>query len=203
MQLTRVALLTVPLVVLLTGNVTAQSIQTVSDLTVLDAQGSTVGSVVGIEDAPIVVLQIGERLVDLGVRRDGFESGFGLYFETADCSGSPYLFIDDDRSELLSASTVTAVGTTVYVQSEDIPQTITVRSERNTTGACQELGGFTTSVLPAVEIDLSPRFTPPFRLVSRTTTSSACCGDCNVDQTVTVDEVVTTVNRALNGCPAP
>jgi hypothetical protein len=30
-----------------------------------------------------------------------------------------------------------------------------------------------------------------------------CCGDCSGDGEVTVDEIVTTVNLALSGCPAP
>ena len=34
-------------------------------------------------------------------------------------------------------------------------------------------------------------------------TPSPCCGDCNGDGSVTVNELVTGVNRALDGCPAP
>jgi hypothetical protein len=55
---------------------------------------------------------------------------------------------------------------------------------------------------PAIAINVDSMFTPPFHLASSTSTSAAaCCGDCNGNGTVTIDEILTSVNNALNGCP--
>jgi hypothetical protein len=39
-------------------------------------------------------------------------------------------------------------------------------------------------------------------LAAQATAAQECCGDCNGDGAVTVDEILTTVNFALGGCPA-
>ena len=46
-------------------------------------------------------------------------------------------------------------------------------------------------------------YTPPFHAIPAASSgATACCGDCNGDDKLTVDELVTSVNYALNGCPA-
>lgn len=55
------------------------------------------------------------------------------------------------------------------------------------------------SAFAAIPItDLSMKSPPPDSTVPRTT--AACCGDCDGSSNVTVDEIVTTVDKALHGC---
>jgi hypothetical protein len=52
-------------------------------------------------------------------------------------------------------------------------------------------------------VDLDPLFRPPFSLTAAQSISAGCCcGDCNGNGAVTVDEILTSVNFALTGCPA-
>lgn len=68
-------------------------------------------------------------------------------------------------------------------------------------------GGSTTSVRAAMQLsplpvtpDGLPKLVVP--ATAESTSSSACCGDCNGDGIVTINEIITTVNFALNECPA-
>ena len=51
-------------------------------------------------------------------------------------------------------------------------------------------------------IDLDTLFTPPFHLVAGAPISAVpgCCGDCNGNGQVSIDEILTSVNAALLGC---
>ena len=57
--------------------------------------------------------------------------------------------------------------------------------------------------VPVIKLaNLSSMFTPPFKLVAGQGGQSAtCCGDCNGDGQVTVDEILTMVNIALGDTP--
>jgi len=68
-------------------------------------------------------------------------------------------------------------------------------------------GGSATSVRAAMQLsplpvtpDGLPKLVVP--ATAESTSSSACCGDCNGDGIVTINEIITTVNFALNECPA-
>jgi len=64
---------------------------------------------------------------------------------------------------------------------------------------CQQTNIDPGPVIPVVALgDLLSVFTPPFHLVAA---GATCCGDCNDNGVVTVDEILTGVNEALSGCP--
>ena len=63
----------------------------------------------------------------------------------------------------------------------------------------------TPSSVPTSTEPPSATQTPPAVTATPTMISApaACCGDCNADGEVRVEELISGVNRLLNGCPAP
>ncbi len=119
----------------------AQRLQHVEQLVVLDADGKRVGPAIGAEHVvgqfvPLVPFRVGQVPFILGVYRDGFApvvttSPTTVLWESEDCSGTPFLQAHGfPTARSLGAMPLIAVGlpgNTVYV--EDGPgRTIRVRS---------------------------------------------------------------------------
>jgi hypothetical protein len=196
---------------LLGSMVGAQTFQPIDQLSVVDASGKTMGKLLdlykGNSGSAIVALKANDLIFTAWIHRDGFETG-DLCFESADCSG-PAFACDCGDAPLLGAAqaAISAPGNTLYASAAGaIPRPVTFQSEIYSDGTCQNVfGGSCDAALPVqAMIDLNTMFTPPFRLVASSPMPvAACCGDCNGNGTVTVDEILTSVNYALNSCPAP
>ena len=190
----------------------AQAIQSVDELTVVDATGKKVGKLIdtGAEkDFVDVVLQAGTTtFVKLTVLRDGLGSSIDVAFASTDCSGTAY-FVQDDSVDsgghsLFAAAGVAPPGHTLYVEDTGATaRTVTVGSFFSSDVGCYP-GGFAVDAVPGPSmVDLDALFTPPFHLVAGSQGQvSGCCGDCNSDGAVTINEIITSVNYALGQCPA-
>ncbi len=188
-----------------------QTFQPIDQLSVVDANGKAVGKLVdlykGSAGTAIVALKANDFIFTVFIHRDTFETA-DLCFESADCSG-PAVSCDCLDPPLIgaAAAVVSSPGNTLYAPAAGAaPRQVMLQSTRSADGTCQGLsGGFACDVALPIQplIDLNTLFTPPFRLAAASATAAACCGDCSGDGAVTVDEILTSVNYALNGCPAP
>ena len=142
------------------------------------------------------------------MRRDGFESSDDLAFESTDCSGPPYLISSESGGpSLFAAASIAPPGHTLYVEDTGASsRSINVGSTLPSVDGCGAFSPpFAMEAIPALTmVDLDTLFTPPFRLVAGSQgQAGACCGDCNGDGRVTINEIITSVNYALNERPAP
>jgi hypothetical protein len=205
----------------------AQTISPLNGLTVVDANGKKVGGIVASfkrpEQAPptnAVALEVGGQVVRVNVIASDFvtTTAIAVNFESLDCSGTPYVTVAnvqavDLAEDLLSpASIIQAPGRTVYrVDLTATPTTghlfnsffyFSFPPDNEPNAGCQQMTSPNTDLGPVIPVvalgDLLSVFTPPFHVVP--TSAGCCCGDCNGDGTVTVDEILTSVNGALNGC---
>jgi hypothetical protein len=190
----------------------AQPIQPVSRLAVVDANGKKLGDALSIAAPPAneyaalpyVAFTVNGHMVVLPVEAYGFPSGGSgpFVYRLPDCSGTPYMTPFCSGVDLLPCTKVTGDGLVISIPDPTAtPVTVTTANRDYWwcySGQCQwcdvTVG---EKLVPAITLaDLSTQFTPPFRLVP----ASTCCGDCNGDGTVTIDEILTSVNQALNGC---
>jgi hypothetical protein len=185
----------------------AQTIQSVDELTVVDSAGKKVGRLIDtgaekIESYVAFQVAANKSIVKLAVLADGYGSDDELAFESVDCSGTPYLSVYDEPHGLFARAAVGPPGHTLYV--ENGPSRLAGTQSVYFEGECQFVGGSQGEVVPVLSaLDLDMAFAPPFHLVAASPSSVGCCGDCNGDRTVTVDEILTSVNYALYSCPAP
>jgi hypothetical protein len=85
---------------------------------------------------------------------------------------------------------------------QTVTRTVMVSSYTNSLGECGHITPMSMLGKPyEALVDLDTLFTPPFH-VAPVTGAAACCGDCNGDGTVTINEIITGVNAALSGCPS-
>ncbi len=208
------ALLATMLALVLAATADAQTLQPLDQLAVVDGNGKTVGKFLdfyqGDPSHVGVLLKANDLIFEVYATANGFAGTDAnwdfIAFQSTDCSGQAFYQKFTDTPAVAGAAFV-AVGApdyTVYVPTGP-PQQVTLLSMFDSTGTCTSVVssyGFPVPVQAA--FDLGTLFTPPFRLttVSSTTSGAACCGDCNGDGQVTVDEILTSVNYALNGCPA-
>jgi len=133
-------------------------------LAVYDATGKMVGRVLQVGTPEISVpVQVNGTTVILAVRKDAIGGNRTLFFDTTDCTGTPYVFADSN-SLLETTTTVAAPGWTIYKQQPGaLAQTILSKSRREVGACLGPLTPTTTSVFPAVPVlDLSTMFTAPF-----------------------------------------
>jgi hypothetical protein len=188
------------------ATVTAQTLQPVDALILVDSTGKKLGNVLSVVSAqePLVAtvgFSVNGRPFLVTVNDAWVSSGGGLYTST-DCTGTFYG--SPQTGELMERAAVGPSGMILYLPDLNAkPQTITVMSLPQQPFCSSVRPFLVANVVPYVQVaDLSTQFTPPFHLVPASTGSSAsCCGDCNGNGQVTVDEILTTVNNALNGCP--
>jgi hypothetical protein len=184
------------------------------------------GATVALEiDGQLVVLRV-TRERFLGT------ADSSIVFDTLDCSGSPYTSPGEiSFGPSLTAAVVGRPGATLYLGNPDGPLiSITRRSSRRwDSDECNVESPSPQSVLPVLPVaDLADLYEPPFHLaveVTATATASpspsqppatplptstptaivpspACCGDCNGDGEVRINELIDGVNRSLFGCDA-
>ena len=188
-----------------------QTIQAPGGLTVVDANGKKVGSVIAPDTVGTdgVALQVDGHIFRLSFTRTTIQAPttLNIYFESPDCTGTPYLSARDINFDgLIPESVIDPPGQTIYVADPtDTPTPRWIQSQFGMTTACVQsptVGFQSTAVraLPLLDLATNP-FTPPFRVVAAQQGAAACCGDCNGDGKVTVDEIVTAVNNDVNGCP--
>jgi hypothetical protein len=144
--------------------------------------------------------------------------GVYLVFESTDCSGTPYMAGDTNAGagnigDNIRRAVLGPPGLTAYLPNVSAtPKQIVPLSYGSVTwvNPANEVGECMTGnpvpneqkpfVVPALSlVDLAAVFTYPFNVVAA---PSSCCGDCNGDGQVTIDELLTSVNHALNGCSA-
>lgn len=129
---------------------------------ILDVSGQS-GSV--FSEARVAVRVSGITIV-LQVRRDTLGGyGRGLVFESADCTGTPYL-LPEPESMLQPVTTVVPRGRTVYApQPGASERLITTQSGMTASQGCLPSNALNVKVIPAVPlIDLSTLFTAPFSI---------------------------------------
>lgn len=161
---------------------------------------------------------------------DNDSFGYDVFYSEENCSGEAYIrsctnsFTREEAISYLTplrglgiiASIYSANGPNAYYRtlSDEFPQTGVLRS-RPTGVGCENLetpaqifevtntDRFVDVCIsfPAANTDFASMYQPPLSVVERTAVSaSACCGDCDRNREVTVDEIITTVGKALNGC---
>ncbi len=139
-------------------------------LSVVDANGKTVGWAVGTDSMSAhVPFRVGDVSIVLRVYRNGIQDSGegGPYFESADCTGSAYLFGAVYPYTLFSRTVVAGPGYRVYVADLAAPTVeFTPRSQLNEAGECTaRFDGPSEGVAVNFLIDLATEFTPPFRIV--------------------------------------
>jgi hypothetical protein len=136
-------------------------------LGVYDANGSFLGSIVGIDsvgsggpDRPFIAMRIGDVAFVVKVFIDRFGGNQpNVMFESANCSGSAFLPRTDRP-----IPAVIAVGDIVYVADTFIPlANVAIGSLLNADGSCI-LGGGIDQLHPALRLDVGALFTPPFTI---------------------------------------
>jgi hypothetical protein len=187
----------------------AQSITFYSTATVVDSAGKTLGNLADLNTqagASILLATEDGAVVDVKVSQHTLLSFAGLFFLTADCTGTAYA----DRSRFLSDPLVPYAllgppGTTLYRKDTTAAHATLIFLSEFKFGDCSPLQD-----LPPVDpvplipvINLDTRFFGPFHVVPPApVTPASCCGDCNGNGEVTINELVTAVNSALTACPA-
>jgi len=199
--------------VLLMRAADGQGLQPVDALLLVDANGKKVGKMVqpsyfafinNVADASIAYQWNGGSPFLLAASPNGFERGLRpVVFESTDCSGTPYLSSPSmvPIPPVLQFGDVDAPGHTLYLPDPNAtPQTVIAMSGFSVfDGTCGVVSGSFQGAVPALRaVDLDTIFTPPFHAVA----AARCCGDCNGDGHVTIDEILTSVNNALTNCPA-
>lgn len=155
----------------------AASIRSVSNLTMIDANGKAVGAAFGFAHGitlptpywPQIVLQINDHVITATVRPNGFHRGTShLNFKALDCQGQP--FMDAGFGDFFVASALAPPGTTLYLPDLTGPPSPPAKFESffiSEESLCANYGAFapTVALVPAVAtIDLHALFTPPFSL---------------------------------------
>jgi hypothetical protein len=187
-------------IVSLIARTPAQTLQSVNGFTVVDAAGKTVGRTLGIEETGRVSVGFTVDGHSFAIRVDQNRFAFKgsddrLFFESGDCSGTPFIFSDNYNP--LPEVVITPPGSTVYISDSSVaPPDVTVGSCRSSDGMCNtQCGSLGPGRLtPAMKlIDLQTQFTPPFRAVP----SSLVCGDCDGDGAVTANEITRVISNVF------
>ncbi len=192
-------------------NATAVSAQIASGagpVMVVDQQGRSLGQLTRntTSSSNSVVLQVGTAFVIARINRQGFTADGGngnLVFESGDCTGEGLLrFRAYELEGLAPAYIGTAPGFPLFVPAQNaVARVASIRSVRGGTGECEASSSDGEEYLPASLVgDLSSVFTPPFRIVAATAPAASCCGDCDRDGSVAINELLTGVGAALEGC---
>lgn len=158
-------------------------VKPVGRVVIVDSKGKTVGSILGgvgfnikvIGGVPpnlgirfVVLLEVDEQVVPVAVFRDRFSGGGGLFFESENCLGTPWLITNTSPNEppnLLPQVAIGPPGQTLYVETPGAsPQSVTTKSLLVGFSTCSNQT-FQLSLLPAQAlVNLETVFTPPFSL---------------------------------------
>lgn len=155
------------------------SVKSVGRVTVVDSKGKTVATLLGglgltlapavhnIKFTPIVLLDVDGPLIAVNIAREGFFTTTILYYESTNCSGTPWLVEMPPLHGLLPSVAIGPPGHTVYVPAGDPPSRLPSIRSALADGRCF-VPFVPRSVMVPTEalIDLETEFTPPFRLRS-------------------------------------
>jgi hypothetical protein len=164
------------------------NLQQVPSLTIVDANGKIVGTVLGFGgdnsgNSPtnlhfnVFALKYGQDLVTLGAYSKGFVgTDDGLFFTSFDCSGPPLVNANGQTDFILpdTALRTFVVNGKVFVSSGSNVQLVTVNSAlrgllQPGNSYCDRSTFVNLEVLPSrVVVDLNRYFTPPLRVVGPT-----------------------------------
>src|SRR5262245_3062020 len=168
---------------------TQETLKPVDSLIVVDSTGKRVGDVVSWNNkVPGVAFQLNNFLFLLYVAQHRFfgtgyvQLGDTLYFESTDCSGTPFLLAEPLLNPSAKEANLTPVpvvavnlpGNTLYIPDENAPVNRTMKSvldpftpqgSYTAPGTCSSVNSLQISSLRAKpSIDLDTLFTPPFKL---------------------------------------
>ena len=141
-------------------------LQSVNQLTVIDAYGKRVGTVLSAEtsvfDNPLwVALKVGGVSFLIGVKRNAFIGTLGLVFESTNCSGTAFM---QSLPELVLPYSAIRDQTVYLPDPQSTPRSVNFRSvlsDRHSPNCFQNSG--TILAIPTITvIELRREFTPPF-----------------------------------------
>jgi hypothetical protein len=187
----------------------AQSVTFFNTATVVDVHNKTLGNLADLNTqagASILLATADGAVVDVKVSQDTLLSFAGLFFVTEDCTGTAYALRDRLISDpLVPYALLGPPGTTLYRKDLTAAHTTpTLRSEFKF-GDCSSPAQDAPPVDPVPllpVIDLDTQFAAPFHVVAPAPVApTSCCGDCNGNGEVTINELVTAVGSALTACP--
>ncbi len=185
--------------------VAAQTVTPLDTLRIVDQNGRSLGRAFS-GASGFFFLKARDVYVRIGVSRDQFVGSDNvLYYESSDCSGQPLLQVDPATLVGFGPSHVGSLpDQTLTTPREGATLTSTiVRSDRATGRPCHVRAEFTINAVPGDPfIDLGPLYTPPFRVAEVTEPGAGCCGDCDGNGEVAINELLTGVGSALDGCTA-
>ncbi len=134
----------------------------------VDATGKPVGPIGSESDEGLAVSFVADGALTVGTfRAEGPVIGT-LQFESHNCSGTPYLYLDWPRSEFtIPPAVVSGPAWTVYVPARQ-PENVMLASEIGPSGTCVRHSGYHgTPAYPLTRtVDLLPLFQPPFRIAA-------------------------------------
>ena len=155
------------------GDLSAQSLSRVDRVSIVDADGRTVGAVRDIEHAdgqrrPYLLFKLGNRLIELAVEPDGFypvtRKDLRLVYETHDCSGPAYMQPGADNV-FFDSPIVSAPGQTLYLPDGDAEEEYrTFGSEMLQDGRCIGTAAAWMSVPAVASVDMAHQFKMPLRM---------------------------------------
>jgi len=164
-----------------------RQVRPVREVTVVDSRGKVVGATLGglglnladeggISDIgtpenkvnPIILLHVEGQLLAVNVARDRFYAANFLYFDSEDCTGSPWVHFDaGSRLPLLPRIAIALPGQTVYVEVDGAgPQPIPIQSRMRDGRDCENVTFPIQNQYVRMQplVDLSTVFPPPFSL---------------------------------------
>lgn len=159
------------------------------------------GTVVGPVSASTVTIAVNGRFIAAGITLVGFEGAGKVRFDGPNCTGNAFVAIPPVG--FVPTAIVGPPGNSAWIPhpTDTTPRTIAQQSELQglpDNRGCLVIPLAVPNQVPAIKAaELDLYFTPPFHAAG---VGAGCCGDCNGDGTVTINELITGVNAVLNGC---
>lgn len=128
-----------------------------------------------------------------------------LFFESEDCSGQPFMQVNPEAPAGYGPSHVgPAPEQTLRTPREGAPPATILVGSFSGGVQCQPRPQFGDITAVPVDplLDLGPLYTPPFRVTEEPAPPASCCGDCDGNGTVAINELLNGVGSALDGCTA-
>jgi len=164
-------------------------VKPVQQVTIEDSKGKTVGRALsggGFQKAVLenpntiapfinirttVLLQVDENVVPVAVGKDAFYGGFGVWYESENCVGTPWVWVGQnpppnlaDPPSLLPRVAVAPPGQTIYIVVPNAEAKVLTFKSANLLGSCTSASADFEALPTQPLIDLLTVFTPPFRL---------------------------------------
>lgn len=178
-----------------------------TSIVAVDGNGAVVGPLAG----ESVTVAVNRQFILAGLTPAEFQGSGKVRFDGPNCTGNAY--VASVPEALVPVAIITPPGHTAWIPhpTDTTPRTIAQQSELEgfpDTRGCLEIPNpgappmQVSSQVPAIKAaELDVYFTPPFHAVG--IRAGGCCGDCNGDGIVTVDELIKSAGYALHGCEVP